>query len=114
MKYGDAWHPTRQSPEFVASHLPYLKRFSDEVRRDPDEITISLKRTLHFTDIGLDEGPSNPSNSALIASTGEVIEDVKACAEIGIQQLTFDFRTPDVDDCIRTMKHFAESVAGRV
>ena len=113
VKYGDAWHPTRQSPEFVASHLPYLREYSNEIGRDPDEITISLKRTLHFTDIGLDEGPSNPSNSALIASTGEVIEDVRACAEIGIQQLTFDFRTPDMDDCIRTMEHFADAVDRR-
>ena len=110
----DAWHPTRQTPEFVASHLPYLREFADETSRDPDEITISLKRTLHFTDIGLAEGASNRSNGALIASTGEVIEDVKACAEIGIQQLTFDFRTPDIDDCIRTMEHFAEAVAVRV
>ena len=114
VKYGDAWHPTRQTPEFVASHLPYLREFADETGRDPDEITISLKRTLHFTDIGLAEGASNRSNGALIASTGEVIEDVKACAEIGIQQLTFDFRTPDIDDCIRTMEHFADAVAVRV
>ena len=111
VKYGDAWHPTRQSPQFVESHLPYLRRFSEESGRDPDEITISLKRTLHFTDMGAEEGASNRSNSALIASTGEVIEDVNVCAEIGIQQLTFDFRTPDVDDCIRTMEHFANSVA---
>ena len=61
--------------------------------------------------MGAGEGASNRSNSALIASTGEVIEDVNVCAEIGIRQLTFDFRTPDVDDCIRTMEHFANSVA---
>ena len=113
IKYGDAWHPTRQTPEFVAEHLPYLRNFSEEVGRDPSEITISLKRTLHFTDLGMSEGPANRSNGALIASTGEVIENVEACAEIGIGQLTFDFRTPAVDDCIRTMEHFANSVATR-
>ncbi len=113
IKYGDAWHPTRQTPEFVARHLPYLRNFSEEVGRDPSEITISLKRTLHFTDLGMEEGPANRSNGALIASTGEVIENVEACAEIGIDQLTFDFRTPAVDDCIRTMEHFANSVAPR-
>jgi probable F420-dependent oxidoreductase len=114
VKFGDAWHPTRQSPEFVARNLPYLREYCDQVGRDPDEITISLKRTLHFTDLGVEEGASNRSNSALIASTGEVIEDIEACKEVGIQQLTFDFRTPDVEDCIRTMERFATQVAPRL
>ena len=114
VKHGDAWHPTRQTPEFVARHLPYLREFSDASGRDPSEITVSLKRTLHFTDMGMEEGASNRSNGALIASAGEVIEDVEACREIGIQQLTFDFRTPGADDCIRTMERFAYAVAGRI
>ena len=114
VKYGDAWHPTRQTPEFVAHHLPYMREYSDSVGRDPSEITMSLKRTLHFTDVGIDEGPANRSNGALIASTGEVIEDVGACREIGIDQLTFDFRTSNIDDCIRTMEHFATRVAPAV
>ena len=75
---------------------------------------MSLKRTLHFTDLGMEEGPANRSNGALIASTGEVIEDVRSCIEIGIDQLTFDFRTSGVDDCIRTMEHFATMVAPSV
>jgi probable F420-dependent oxidoreductase len=114
VKYGDAWHPTRQTPEFVAHHLPYMREYCETVGRDPAEITMSLKRTLHFTDLGMEEGPANRSNGALIASTGEVIEDVRSCIEIGIDQLTFDFRTSGVDDCIRTMEHFATMVAPSV
>ena len=114
VNFGDAWHPTRQTPEFITDNLPYLNRYCEEVGRGPAEITISLKRTLHFTDLGVGEGPANRSNGALIASTGEVIEDFETCREIGIQQLTFDFRTPDVDDCIRTMEHFANTIASRV
>ena len=111
VNYGDAWHPTRQTPEFVARHLPYLRDYCETARRDPNEITISLKRTLHFTDIGVEEGPANRSNGALIASTGEVVEDVETCRNIGIEQLTFDFRTTSVADCIRTMERFATAVA---
>ena len=114
VKYGDAWHPTRQTPEFVARHLPYMREYCETTGRDPAEITMSLKRTLHFTDLRVEVGPANPSNGALIASTGEVIEDVESCTEIGIDQLTFDFRTPNVDDCIRTMEHFATKVAPAV
>ena len=114
INYGDAWHPTRQTPEFVTRHLPYLREYCETVGRDPAEITMSLKRTLHFTDLGIEEGPGNRSNGALIASTGEIIEDVRTCQEIGIDQLTFDFRTPDVDRCIQTMEHFAAAVAAQV
>ena len=114
VKFGDAWHPTRQTPEFVERNLPYLREFSAQTGRDADEITISLKRTLHFTDIDIEEGPANRSNGALIASTGEIIEDVRSCHGIGIHQLTFDFRTPDVDDCIRTMERFASVVVPQV
>ncbi len=110
VKYGDAWHPTRQTPEFVVEMLPYLRQYAESAERDVSEITISLKRTLHFTDLGLSESDTIRSNGALIATTQEVIEDAVRCQELGIQQLTFDFRTPGVDQCILTMEHFADKV----
>ena len=108
--YGDAWHPTRQTPEYVAEMLPYLRRYAEEMGRDVNEITISLKRTLHFTDIGIEEKGGIRSGGAMIATTEEVIADVHRCAEFGISQLTYDFRTSDVDESIRVMEHFAEKV----
>ena len=47
---------------------------------------------------------------ALIAGTQEVLDDVYACCEIGIDQLTFDFRTNSLDDSIRVMEHLADRV----
>ena len=38
-------------------------------------------------------------------------DDVKRCAELGIQQLTYDFTTANIDDCIRIMERFADRVA---
>ncbi len=111
VKYGDAWHPTRQTPEYVAEMLPYLRRVSEEHGRDADQITISLKRSLHFTDMGFGEGSGARSGGALVATTQEVADDTRRCADLGIHQLTFDFRTRDVDQCIITMERFAERVA---
>ena len=54
-KYGDCWHTTRQTPEFVADHIPRLRRYVDQADRDPDSISVSLKRSLHFTDMGMEE-----------------------------------------------------------
>ncbi len=112
--YGDAWHPTRQTPEFVAGMLPYLRRHAEQSGRDPSQITVSLKRTLHFTDIGLQESGGVRSGGAMIATTQEVIADVHRCAGLGIGQLTYDFRTSKVDECIRVMEHFAAKVATQV
>ena len=114
IKYGDGWHPTRQTPEHVASMVEYMKGYAEEQERDFDDITISLKRSLHFTDIGFGESAGIRSKAAVIASTQEVVEDVKVCADLGFDQLNFDFRSKDIDECIRTMEHFAEKVAPKV
>ena len=111
---GDAWHPTRQTPEYVAGLLPYLRDRAREAGRDPAEIVISLKRSLHFTDIGVPEDGSTRTGAVVIGSTGEIIDDVRRCGELGIGQLTYDFRTADVDLCIRSMEHLAKEVVPAV
>ena len=110
VKYGDAWHPTRQSTEYVAGMLPYLRDYAAEQGRDPGEILVSLKRGLHFTDIGLSEGGNPQAKGRLVGSTAEVIADIARCATLGIGQVTFDFRSRDFDECMRVVTHLAEHV----
>ena len=112
--YGDAWHPTRQTPEYVAENIPYLRQQIEAAGRSFDDITLSLKRTLHFTDLGIEESGSVRSKSAMIGTTQEVIADVHKCAEVGIEQLTYDFRTSNVDECIGIIEHFADKVIPQV
>ncbi len=109
-KFGDCWHTTRQTPEFVAERLPYLKRRLEGEGRDPASVSISLKRSLHFTDIGLGEAEAIRSGGALVTTTQSVIDDLYACQEIGIDQLTYDFRVDELDDCVRVMEHLADRV----
>ncbi len=109
-RYGDCWHTTRQTPEFVAGHIPYLRRQTELVGRDPDSVTVSLKRSVHFTDLGIPESDSIRSNGALIASTQEIVNDVYRCREIGIHQLTYDFRVDSLEDTLRVMEHLAGNV----
>ncbi|CAI8042829.1 Uncharacterized protein Mb0965c [Geodia barretti] len=87
-------------------------RVEAEGRRH-DDITISLKRSLHISDIGVSGGGSggNTTGAGIVADTQSVIEDIKKCADIGIHQLTYDFPTPDIEECIRILEHFAEKVA---
>ena len=108
-KYGHCWHPTRQTPDFVAKNIPYLREQTELAGRDPDEITISLKRSLHFTDIGLGEQGAVRSTGAMVGETGQVIDDIHRCRELGIDQLTYDFRVSGMEDSIRVMEHLAET-----
>ncbi len=109
-KYGDCWHVSRQTPDYVAKSLPYLRQQTEQAGRDPSEITISLKRALHFTDIGFDEGSSLRTGGLVAGTTQEVIDDVYYCRELGIDQLTYDFRVDGVEDSIRVMEHLADRV----
>ena len=107
VKYGDGWHPTRLTPVQIEKMKPYLIQQCQTHERKIEEIIISLKRTLHFTDIGIDTNSNLRSKSALIDSTNVIMEDIKKCSDIGIQQLTFDFQTNDLKECVQVMEHLA-------
>ena len=109
-KYGDCWHTTRQTPDFVAQNLPYLRQELEKAGREQSSVSISLKRSLHFTDIGLGEGGGTRTGGTVIGNTQEVIDDVHYCRELGIDQLTYDFRVDGLDQCVRVMEHLADRV----
>jgi len=109
-KYGDCWHTTRQTPDFVAQNLPYLREQTEKAGRDPASISISLKRSLFFTDIGTPEGTSVPTGGLVMGTTQEVIDDVCYCREVGIDQLTYDFRVEGIDGQIQVMEQLADRV----
>jgi alkanesulfonate monooxygenase SsuD/methylene tetrahydromethanopterin reductase-like flavin-dependent oxidoreductase (luciferase family) len=108
--YGQAWHPTRQTPEYVAAHLPYLRQEAERAGRDPRSILVSLKRSLHITDAAPSENVAFRSGNAVIGTTQDVIDDARRCQDIGIQQLTYDFRTDDIAAQIAMMERLAERV----
>jgi probable F420-dependent oxidoreductase len=109
-KYGDCWHTTRQTPDFVAQNLPYLREQTEKAGRDPASISISLKRSLHFTDLGAGEGKSVLTGGTVIGTTQEVIDDVYYCRELGIDQLTYDFRVDGIDTSLEVMERLADRV----
>jgi probable F420-dependent oxidoreductase len=108
--HGDAWHPTRQTPEWVAERLPYLRSYAEAQGRDADTIKISLKRALHFTDMGLQQGSGPLTTGTVIGTAADVLDDIKRCEDIGIEQVTFDFRSNELDECLRVIERLAERV----
>ena len=109
VKYGDTWHPTRLRPDQIENMLPFIDQQCEEYDRKRDEIAISLKRTLHFTDIGIETNSRMRSKAALIDSTHTVAEDIKHCEDLGIKNLTFDFQTNKTEECIKIMEHLMDT-----
>jgi len=50
------------------------------------------------------------SGNAMIGSTQEIIDDARRCQDIGIQQLTYDFRSDNVEAQIAMMERLVERV----
>jgi hypothetical protein len=71
---------------------------------------VSLKRSLHITDIGLPGAAAFRSGNAVVGTTQEVIDDARRCQDTGVQQLTYDFRTDDLAAQIAIMERLAERV----
>ena len=64
--------------------------------------------------MGIDLSDRIQSDAALISETSKVISDIQKCADLGIDQLTFDFQATNVNDCIKVMEHFADQVVPQV
>jgi hypothetical protein len=43
-------------------------------------------------------------------TTQDVLDDVAYCREVGIDQLTYDFRVAGMEDQMRVMEHLADRV----
>ena len=43
-------------------------------------------------------------------TTHDVLDDVAYCREVGIDQLTYDFRVAGMEDQMRVMEHLADRV----
>ena len=90
--------------------LPCLRRQAERACRDPASISISLKQSLHLPDIWLRKRACPRTSGALIGNTRKVVYDLYHCWELGIDQLTCDFRVEILDECVQAMEHLADLV----
>ena len=111
--YADGWHPvgaTSASPlppaEFQVL-LEQLKRLTDAQGRDFDALTIAFKAPSY------DPGRVPPGHDRL-RFTGEpaqIAEDLLAYKALGVDEVSFDFRSPPVSRTVDRMQHFMDEVA---
>jgi probable F420-dependent oxidoreductase len=109
-RFGQCWHATRATPDQIAALLPYFHECLDAHERDRAEVGVSLKRRLHFTDLGFDPGPEPFTPDEVVGTAAQVAADAIRCRELGITQLTYDFRTAEPDEQLAIVEQLAAEV----
>ena len=59
---------------------------------------------------GVPERDGVRSGGMVRGTTQDVLDDVAYCREVGIDQLTYDFRVDGIEDQMRVMEHLADRV----
>ena len=112
-RFGDGWHPvgaTAASPlpptEFQAL-LDELKRLTEAEGRDYASLAIAFKAPSY------DPGrvPPRHDRLCLTGEPAQIAEDLQAYEAIGVDEVSFDFRSPPVSKTLDRMHHFMEEVA---
>ena len=113
VRHGDGWHPVGATsasplpPAELQTLLDRLKRFADADGRDLDSITIAFKAPSY------DPGRVPPGHDRL-RFTGEpaqIAEDLLAYEALGVDEVSFDFRSPPIPRTLDRMQHFMEEIA---
>lgn len=115
-RLGDGWHPVGATaasplpPNEMREKLSWLKELTEAEGRDFDKLTISYKAPFY-------DGGRPPEGEARRLFTGgksAALDDIAEMAELGVHELTFDFRGETLDASLNAMRAFAEDVMSEV
>jgi probable F420-dependent oxidoreductase len=105
VRLGTGWHPIDLSPEAIATKCGVLRELCAAARRDPADITVSVRSTLRFA--------TNDSRSAawLSGTPAKIRADVSAYAAAGVQYLVLNLRDAEsLDEMLAQVERVALEV----
>ena len=114
-RLGDGWHPVGATaasplpPTEMIERLAFLKELTEAEGRDFDALTISYKAP--FYDGG--QVPDGETRRLFTGGTNAALDDIAAFAEIGVEELIFDFRGDSIDSSLGAMKSFVENIMSK-
>jgi len=110
-RHGDGWHPVGATPAAMLAPaelrglIAELHRLTEAAGRDPRALTLSFKAPIY--DEAIADGTMRRPFSG---SPAQVLDDIRAYAELGVQELIFDFRSDDLGQSLDRMERVAALV----
>jgi probable F420-dependent oxidoreductase len=101
VRLGNGWHPLALSPEMLTHARRDLQEQAQAAGRDIAEIPISLSMPL---------GPSSAHRVALGTAPGEIVRNIQAYADIGVQMLAISGHTANLAEILPAMDMLAREV----
>ena len=106
----DVWHPTSIGPEDLRLGSRYLHEQAHLLGRDPDRIGISVRLDLDFPVLGGPRTAPRQPRPALSGSVEEVVAQVQAYEDVGVDHLLLATNSRDASIIGETIEMFARGV----
>ncbi len=111
-KYGDGWHPVGATaaaplgPDEFRGLLDQLKRLTEAEGRNYEDITISFKAPIYDPGVAVAGAERRPFTGA----PDQILSDIRQYEELGVSELIFDFRRPDLTESLEQMDRFSKEI----
>ena len=111
-RYGNGWHPVGANaavplpPEELARSLGDLRQLMAAEDRDFDALDLSFKAPVYDAGKVMPDGRRQPFSG----NASEIIGDIGTYAELGVGELIFDFRAPDIEESLDRMRRFTSDI----
>jgi probable F420-dependent oxidoreductase len=112
-KYGDGWHPvggvdaSPLLPDDFKAKMDELYRLTEGEGRDPTVLDISLKAPVYDSNAGT---RADGERRYFTGTDDQIAEDIHLYQGMGVGEMVFDFRGPDLETCLERMNSCANGV----
>jgi probable F420-dependent oxidoreductase len=107
--HGDGWHAAFITPEALAADITRLRAECARQRRPYERLTISVRAGL-----SLRSAPLGPDRKPLQGSRDQVIADLVAFRDLGVDSMLLEARYRDLPDMLSIYDTFAREIRPRI
>ena len=109
VQHGDGWHAAFITPVALAADLARLKAECARLRRPYDQVTVSVRAGL-----SLRATPLGPDRKPLQGSREQVVEDLIAFRDLGVDSVLLETRYRDLQEMLGIYETFAHEIRPRL
>ena len=109
VELGDGWHAAFITPETLKTDIGRLRDECARQKRPFDQLAISVRAGLSLRD-----APLRPDRKPLQGSRDQVIADLRAYRDLGVESLLLEARYRDLDDMIGIFEAFARDIRPQI